>query len=158
MISVVQRVAWARVEVAGRVEASIGVGLMVLVGVHGLDTRADADWTAQRLAGLRVLPDQAGKMNLSVAQLPAPQDDGASVLLVPNFTLCARTGQGNRPGFADAMAPGPARALFEAVAHRLDGLGVRSRSGVFGADMLVTLANDGPVTVLLNSHDHVPRG
>jgi D-tyrosyl-tRNA(Tyr) deacylase len=157
MICVVQRVAAASVEVDGRTVASIQRGLAVLVGVHTLDTDADADWSAQRLAGLRVFPDPDGKMNLAVTQLPPPQAHAPRILFVPNFTLCAAAGRGRRPSFVDAMAPDAARRLFDRLAEGLAASGPGVATGLFGADMLVTLANDGPVTILLDSHRHLPR-
>lgn len=151
MICVVQRVAGARVEVDGACVGSVERGLLVLQGVHRLDTDEDAAWMADRLAGLRVFADEAGKMNLSVAQA------GGGVLLVPNFTLCATTGKGHRPGFDQAMNPAEAQRLWLALGESLRARGLPTALGRFGADMKVSLLNDGPITILLNSHDHVRR-
>src|SRR5262245_52635420 len=109
MIAVVQRAANASVTVDGEVIGEIGRGLLVLVGVHKDDSEADAAWLAGRLAGLRIFPDDAGKMNLSVALLTG---GAGGILLVPNFTLCAQTGKGHRPSFIDAKASAEAERLF----------------------------------------------
>ncbi len=158
MLAVVQRVTSGKVEVGGETVGQIGSGLLVLIGVHTADTGADAIWTAERLLGLRIFSDAEGKMNLNVHQT------GGGLLLISQFTLCASTGKGHRPGFENAMKPPMAKELFDLVvgtvrAPRLPLMppagGVAE--GVFGADMQVTLTNDGPVTVVLNSHEHLPR-
>ncbi|MCA3004912.1 MAG: D-aminoacyl-tRNA deacylase [Planctomycetaceae bacterium] len=171
MIGLVQRVAWGRVEVDGQTVGAIGPGLLVLVGVHVADTPADAHWLADRLCGLRIFTDAAGKMNLAVwqpgpgrepADPSAPPQAGPGVLLVPNFTLCASTGKGHRPGFDNAMRPPQAADLFNAVVEGVRaGLAARAAepqalactvaTGRFGADMAVSLLNDGPVTLILDS-------
>lgn len=160
MIAVVQRVARAEVRVGGERVGAVGTGLMALVGVHVSDTERDAVWLAERLVGLRVFEDEAGKMNLAVAQAREiePGEDPPGVLLVPNFTLCAQTGKGHRPSFIEAMRPEGASPLFERVAAGIRAAGVRCETGRFGADMRVELVNAGPITVVLNSADHVKRG
>ncbi|MBM4107943.1 MAG: D-tyrosyl-tRNA(Tyr) deacylase [Phycisphaerae bacterium] len=158
MRALIQRVDGARCEVDGRVTGRIGVGLAVLLGIHVGDTDADAAWIAQRLPPLRVFPDDQGRMNLSLLQVLAALGpaSGVGVLLVPNFTLCASTGKGHRPGFDRAMPPDRARAMYDQVAARVADAGVPVSTGVFGAHMRVTLTNDGPVTLLLDSADHRP--
>jgi len=159
MLAVVQRVTSGKVEVGGRTVGRIGVGLLVLIGVHAADAPADAVWIAERLLGLRIFSDAEGKMNLSANQI------GGGLLLISQFTLCASTGKGNRPGFENAMKPPMAKELFDLVIStaRMPRPPLMTPAGgvaegVFGADMQVTLTNDGPVTVMLNSHEHLPRG
>ncbi|MBS0197820.1 MAG: D-tyrosyl-tRNA(Tyr) deacylase [Planctomycetes bacterium] len=149
MLCVVQRVSSASVVVDGVCTGEVGRGLLVLVGVHQTDTDADAAWMIQRLVNLRIFADEAGKMNLSVQQIAPAAENG--VLLVPNFTLCAQTGKGNRPSFTEAMEPARAEAMFRAVCGGIASAGVRVATGIFGADMKVSLVNDGPVTILLDS-------
>jgi D-tyrosyl-tRNA(Tyr) deacylase len=158
MIAVVQRVRHASVSVAGAVIGQIQSGYLVFVGVHRADTAADANWLAERLLGLRICADEQGKMNLSIGQA------GGGFLLVSQFTLLGSTGKGNRPGFEDAMKPPTAQELFDGLVaacrnprHPLAPPPAGVATGQFGADMAVELLNDGPVTVLLDSHRHLPR-
>lgn len=150
----VQRVTEASVSIEGSVRAAIGRGYMVLVGCRTGDTVADVDYLADRLAGLRVFCDEAGKMNRSVV------DIGGSVLLVSQFTLYADTKKGNRPSFLLSGDPAAAKALFdrfcEAMRARLSP--ERVGTGVFAADMQVALVNDGPVTIELCSDAKFPKG
>ncbi len=145
MIGLLQRVAEARVEVAGVQVAAIGRGLLVLVGVKPDDDAAHAERLLDRLLKYRVFPDDAGKMNLSLQQI------GGDLLLVPQFTLAADTRHGLRPGFSTAAPPAQGARLFEALVHSARGRYPRVASGVFGAHMHVTLLNDGPVTLWLES-------
>lgn len=145
MRTVVQRVSSANVAVEGGVVASIGVGLVALVGIEVDDGRADAEWTAEKLAHLRVFEDAGGKMNLSVLEVRG------SVLLVPNFTVAGDASKGRRPGFETAMRPEGAGPLFEELAGLASALGVPVGRGVFRAEMAVSLVNDGPVTLVLRS-------
>lgn len=145
MRTVVQRVGSASVAVEGEEVASIGVGLVALVGIEAGDGRRDAEWTAEKLAHLRVFEDAGGKMNLSVLEV------GGSVLLVPNFTVAGDASKGRRPGFDGAMRPEHAGPLFEVLAGLTAGLGVRVGRGVFRAAMTVSLVNDGPVTLVVQS-------
>ena len=143
MIGLLQRVRSAAVSVDGGVIASIGCGILVLVGVERDDGPAQVERLAQRLLGYRVFADSDGKMNLSVCDI-----DGG-ILLVPQFTLAADTGKGMRASFTNAAAPAQGRLLFELLAETMR---ARHRSiaiGAFGADMQVALVNDGPVTFLL---------
>lgn len=145
MIGLLQRVSAAQVRVAGRITGAIGSGLLVLVGVEKADDEAAADRLITRLLGYRVFADDAGRMNRSLA------DTGGGLLLVPQFTLAADTRNGMRPSFSAAAPPDLARALF---AHLLQLAGERHpqvAAGVFGADMQVSLTNDGPVTFWLTS-------
>lgn len=143
MRGLVQRVTAAKVEVAGELVGAIGPGLCVLVGVHRDDTEAQADKLADKLWGLRVMDDEAGVMNRSVA------DTTGEVLVVSQFTLYGNTEKGRRPSWLDAAPPEHAEPLVERVVERLRGLGATVATGRFRTDMAVTLTNDGPVTLLL---------
>ncbi|MBI2382486.1 MAG: D-tyrosyl-tRNA(Tyr) deacylase [Gammaproteobacteria bacterium] len=140
MIGLLQRVGSAAVRVNGHEVASIGRGLLVLVGVQAADAEAQAARLLERLLGYRVFPDAQGRMNLSV------RDVGGGVLLVPQFTLAADTRKGTRPSFTPAAAPERARALFEHLLALARQAHAPVGAGVFGADMQVSLINDGPVT------------
>lgn len=143
---VVQRVASARVTVDGRVTGEIGRGLLLLQGVAPDDTPADGEWLAQKIARLRIFPDDAGQMNRSVA------DIAGGILLVSQFTLLASTRKGTRPSFNDAAPPDQARGLYELFQRQLAAaLGAPIPTGEFGAMMQVSLVNDGPVTLVLDS-------
>jgi D-tyrosyl-tRNA(Tyr) deacylase len=143
--ALIQRVEWSRVEVGGREVNSTGPGMLVLLGVAGQDEEDDARYMAAKTASLRILEDSEGKMNLSI------QETGGEVLVVSQFTLVADTRKGNRPGFANAAPPDRAERLYERFVQELGDLGVEVKTGVFGADMAVSLCNDGPVTILLES-------
>ncbi|MEO8410515.1 MAG: D-aminoacyl-tRNA deacylase [Propionivibrio sp.] len=143
---VVQRVSSARVEVAGEMAGAIGKGLLVLAGIATGDSEADLAWTAGKLAKLRIFADAAGVMNLSV------NDVGGEILAISQFTLLASVSRGNRPSWSQAASPEIARPLFERfVGHLQDAVGHKVQTGVFGADMRVQLANEGPVTILIDS-------
>ena len=143
MIGLLQRVRTARVEVDGKTVAAIGRGLLVFIGVEQRDDESRAKRLLERLLGYRVFPDAAGKMNLSVA------DIGGGLLLVPQFTLAADTNKGMRPSFTPAAAPEDGRRLFDYLVESARSRSAPVQAGVFGADMQVTLTNDGPVTFLL---------
>jgi D-tyrosyl-tRNA(Tyr) deacylase len=143
MIGLLQRVTAASVRIDGRIEAEIGKGLLVLVGVTPADTDAQAQRLLQRLLAYRVFADDQGRMNRSL------RDTGGGLLLVPQFTLAADTRQGNRPGFSTAAPPEQARAQFEYLVARARVEWPTTAAGVFGADMQVALVNDGPVTFWL---------
>ncbi len=143
---VLQRVTEARVTVGDEVVGEIGPGWLALVGVAPADAPTDAAYLADRVAGLRAFADGAGKMNRSVLDVP-----GAAVLAVSNFTLYADCTKGRRPGFTGAAPPAVAEPLYEAFLNGLRLRGVPAASGRFGADMRVELANDGPVTFVLDS-------
>jgi D-tyrosyl-tRNA(Tyr) deacylase len=142
---VVQRVSAAAVEVDGAEIARIGRGLLVLVGVAKGDREEEAEYLARKTAALRIFEDGEGKMNLSVRQV------GGEVLSVSQFTLLADTRKGNRPGFDNAAPPAEGERLYEHFCAALGGEGVPVRKGVFGAHMHVSLVNDGPVTIILDS-------
>lgn len=143
---VIQRVSRAAVRVDGRTTGEVGRGYCVLAGwTHG-DTAADVDWMADKVAGLRLFPDDAGKMNLSLG------DVGGGVLLVSQFTLYGDTERGRRPSFITAARPEEAIPLYERFAAALRDRGIPVGTGEFGAMMEVELVNDGPVTLILERH------
>jgi D-aminoacyl-tRNA deacylase len=145
MRAVVQRVGRARVSVNGEIVGEIRDGLLVLLGVGRDDAEADAMYLAEKIAGLRVLADEAGKMNRSV------QETGGGVLAVSQFTLYGDVRRGKRPSFDEAAPPQQARALYEAFLERVRALGLRCETGRFQEMMKVELVNEGPVTILLDS-------
>lgn len=140
---VIQRVSEASVRVKGEIVGRIDKGLLVLCGIHSADTKEQLDWGADKLPHLRIFEDQQGKMNLSVI------DVAGGILLVPNFTLAGDASQGRRPAFDRAMRPEQAEPAFHAFVARLRTSGVHVETGVFRADMKVSLVNDGPVTIVL---------
>ena len=141
---VLQRVKKASVTVGGERISEIGTGLLLLVGVAQGDGEAEADWLAGKVAGLRIMGDEQGMMNLSV------KDVGGEALAVSQFTLLADTRKGKRPSFVQAAPPEEAEALFDHFCKRLREAGVASvKTGSFGAMMEVALVNDGPVTIVL---------
>ena len=146
MRMVVQRVSKASVRVRDDMLGAIGPGMVVLAGFAPGDDAAGVSWMARRLAGLRVFADAAGRMNVSLA------DSGGEALVVSQFTLLGDASKGRRPSFAGAARPGVAAPLFEALAAALDEElgGGRVRTGRFGAEMQVSLVNDGPVTLVLD--------
>ncbi len=144
---VIQRVSEASVTVDGSVTGVIGRGLLVLLGVSKTDSHRNADFLAEKVAGLRIFPDDAGKMNLSVV------DIGGGVLVVSQFTLYGDIRRGRRPSFDQAAGPTEARALYEYFVETLRGRVARVETGVFQAMMSVSLVNEGPVTILCDSGD-----
>ena len=145
MRAVIQRVTQAKVAVEGAIVGSIGPGLLVLLGVGRTDASPDADSLAGKIVNLRIFPDGAGKMNLSLL------DTGGEVLAVSQFTLYGDTSRGRRPGF-DAAAPAEqARALYEHFISAVRATGIQVETGVFQAHMEVSLVNDGPVTLVVES-------
>lgn len=142
----VQRVLEASVTVDGEIVGTCGQGLLVLVCAMKGDTEAQAQKLATKLAKLRIFQDDAGKMNLSV------RDIGGSALVVSQFTLAAET-KGNRPGFSDAADPQTGKMLYEAFTGFLKDSDVPVQTGMFGADMKVSLINDGPVTIWIDTDD-----
>jgi D-aminoacyl-tRNA deacylase len=145
MIGLIQRVSSANVVVNGRQIAAIARGLLVLVGVQKDDGEAQADRLLERLLGYRLFPDEQGRMNLSV------KDIGGELLLVPQFTLAADTRKGNRAGFSTAAEPAVAQQRFEYLLARAQAAWPHTQAGVFGADMQLSLVNDGPVTFWLEA-------
>lgn len=148
MKAVIQRVANAAVEVGGETVGKCGKGFMILLGVMQGDTKVDADKLAKKIANLRIFEDENEKMNLSAL------DIGAEMLVVSQFTLCADCSHGRRPSFTPAAPPKEANGLYEYFTSRLKEAGINHvENGVFGADMQVSLVNDGPVTIILNSEE-----
>jgi len=145
MRAVVQRVTQAKVEVDGAITGEIGAGLLVLLGVAKGDTPADAAFLAEKIAGLRVFSDQAGKMNRSLIEA------GGAMLAVSQFTLYGDCRKGRRPSFDLAAPAEQARGLYERFVAAARRAGVRVETGIFQADMAVSLVNDGPVTLIVES-------
>lgn len=146
MKAVIQRVIESSVSVGGEVVGASGKGYMILVGVMKGDTEEQARLLAKKTASLRVFEDENGKMNLSVL------DVGGDILAISQFTLCADYKKGNRPSFADSEEPEKAKALYDLYCEELKANGVkRVEKGVFGADMKVSLINDGPVTICFDT-------
>jgi len=147
MRAVVQRVSAAHVRVGGATVGSIESGLLVLLGARRGDTPADGDAIARKIEGLRVFRDDEGRMNLSVSEA------GGSILLVSQFTLLADVRKGRRPSFVDAADPAAADELVDHVGERLREAGLTVATGRFGAEMEVSLVNDGPVTIVIDTVD-----
>jgi D-aminoacyl-tRNA deacylase len=145
MRAVVQRVSRAKVTVAGEITGEIGLGLLVLLGVRKEDSESSADYLAEKIVGLRIFEDDAGKMNRSVV------DVGSAVLVVSQFTLYGDARKGKRPSFDDAAPPQRARELYEYFVQRIQAAGLRCETGRFQEMMAVELVNEGPVTILLDS-------
>ncbi|HHW55597.1 MAG: D-aminoacyl-tRNA deacylase [bacterium] len=145
MRAVVQRVTKGRVRVEGETVGEIGPGFVVLLGIGREDTRADAQYLAEKVVNLRVFEDEEGKMNLSLL------DVGGEILAISQFTLYGDCRKGRRPSFTAAAPPEEARALYEGFVQEVAGYGLRVATGQFQAHMLVEIHNDGPVTLLLDS-------
>ena len=147
MIALIQRVSEASVSIKGNVVASIGKGLLVLLGMEKDDSTLEADRIAEKLLHCRVFEDDQGRLNLDVTTI------NGEVLVVPNFTLAADTKKGNRPGFSTALEPNKAEPLFNYLIQQLERTHSPIRQGVFGANMQVKLVNDGPITISLKAHN-----
>lgn len=145
MRAVIQRVTRASVSVEGKVAGEIGAGLLVLLGVSRTDNPESASYLAEKIANLRIFSDEAGKMNLSLL------DIGGSALVVSQFTLYGDTRGGRRPSYVQAAPPEEAKRLYEEFVGSMRALGLTVETGVFQAHMQVELANDGPVTILVDS-------
>lgn len=146
MRAVIQRVSEAQVTIQGTVSGAVGRGLLVLLGIESSDLPADIEWLSGKIVRLRIFNDDAGVMNRSV------QDIGGGILLVSQFTLFASTRKGNRPSYSNAAPPEVAIPLYKQFVARLaQDLGRPIQTGEFGADMVVSLMNDGPVTILMDS-------
>ena len=145
MRAVVQRVKKSIVTVDEKITGSINQGLMVLIGVEVGDTEKDAEYIADKVCGLRIFEDEAGKMNLSI------EDIGGEVLAVSQFTLFADARKGRRPIFVKAAPPEKANALYRKVIEKISSKNINVEEGVFQAEMMVEIHNDGPVTILLDS-------
>ncbi|HVG13856.1 MAG TPA: D-aminoacyl-tRNA deacylase [Chitinophagaceae bacterium] len=143
---VIQRVSSASVSIGGHCKASIGHGLLVLVGIEDEDSLEDVEWISSKIVNLRIFNDQEGVMNLSLLQV------GGNILLVSQFTLHASTRKGNRPSYIKASKPPVAVPLYESLIAQLQkDAGKEIGTGSFGADMQVSLVNDGPVTIVMDS-------
>ena len=145
MKAVIQRCLSASVVADGKPAGNINKGLLILLGVTGEDTVAEAELLAKKVSALRIFTDENDKMNLSVA------DINGSILAVSNFTLCADSRKGNRPSFSGAMEPIKANELYEKFCAEIENAGIPTQKGVFGADMQVSMAGDGPVTIVLDT-------
>lgn len=145
MKAVIQRVSEAKVEVDQKVVATIEKGLLILLGVHEEDDQTDIHWLADKISGLRIFNDESGKLNLNIKQAEG------HILVVSQFTLIANTKKGNRPSFIKAALPEKAVLLYESFVQRLQENDIETKEGVFGADMKVSLCNDGPLTFVIDS-------
>lgn len=145
MKAVIQRVSEANVKVDGEIVGEISKGLMLLIGIDENDEKADADWLIQKILNLRIFGDENDKLNLSV------QGISGELLCISQFTLIADYKKGNRPSFIKAAKPDKAIPLFEYFKQEIKKSGLKTESGIFGADMKVSLINDGPVTIVMDS-------
>ena len=147
MKAVIQRVTRGKVTIEGHVHGEIGRGFVILLGVAREDTREDMDYLVKKISGLRIFEDSEGKMNLSL------RDVKGELLVISQFTLFANTRKGNRPSFTNAGAPDMANALYEKFVAMCRERVPKVETGRFGADMKVSLENDGPFTILIDSED-----
>ena len=150
MIAVIQRVSQASVKTDNQVTGYIEAGFLILLGITHTDTHDDVEWLSRKIVGMRIFSDTDGKMNLDLAAV------GGDILLISQFTLHASTKKGNRPSFIEAARPEVAIPLYEAmIVHLSAELGKSIQTGKFGADMKVSLVNDGPVTILIDSKNRI---
>ena len=149
MKAVIQRVSEASVKVDAKIVGEIKDGLLLLIGIDELDEKSDADWLVQKILNLRIFGDDEGKLNRSVI------DISGEILCISQFTLIADYKKGNRPSFIKAAKPDKAVPLFEYFKNELSRSGLKTESGIFGADMKVSLLNDGPVTIVMDSKTKV---
>ncbi|MGN6638242.1 MAG: D-aminoacyl-tRNA deacylase [Mucilaginibacter sp.] len=148
MRAVLQRVTQASCAVDGKITGEIGIGFLVLLGIEDADTTDDLQWLAQKIASMRVFSDENGLMNKPLA------DVNGDILLISQFTLFASTKKGNRPGFTRAARPDKAIPMYEQMIKTLEELtGKKVATGIFGADMKISLLNDGPVTIIIDTKD-----
>lgn len=148
MIAVIQRVSEAKVEIEGKIKGEIRSGLMILLGIEGADGKEDIDWLSRKIVNMRIFDDEEGVMNKSI------KDIGGDVLLVSQFTLHASTKKGNRPSYIKAAKPEIAIPIYQYFIKQLEAdLGKEIRTGEFGAMMQVSLTNDGPVTIVIDTKD-----
>ncbi|WP_234734993.1 D-aminoacyl-tRNA deacylase [Tellurirhabdus bombi] len=146
MIAVIQRVTQASVTIEGQIKGQIGLGFLILLGITHTDTREDIEWLSKKIVGMRIFSDAEDKMNLDLKTV------NGHILLISQFTLHASTKKGNRPSFIEAARPEVAIPLYEQMIQQLTlDLGQPIQTGEFGADMKVSLLNDGPVTILIDS-------
>jgi D-aminoacyl-tRNA deacylase len=150
MIAILQRVSEASVKIEGQIKGEIDVGFMVLLGITHTDTHEDVEWLAKKIVGMRIFSDEERKMNLDLEAV------GGNILLISQFTLHASTKKGNRPSFIEAARPEIAIPLYEKMIVQLEILlGKSIQTGEFGADMKVSLVNDGPVTIVIDSKNRI---
>lgn len=150
MIAVIQRVSESSVKIGGIIKGQIGNGLMVLLGIEEADTQEDIGWLSKKITNLRIFPDEQGVMNKSIL------DSNGEILLISQFTLHASTKKGNRPSYIKAAKPEIAIPLYEDFIRTLESdLGKPVQTGEFGADMKVSLINDGPVTIIIDSKNKI---
>ncbi len=142
---VIQRVSEASVTIDGAINGKITTGLVVLIGIEEADDASDIEWLVQKTVNMRIFPDEEGKMNRSLL------DISGALLLISQFTLHASTKKGNRPGFTQAARPEQAIPLYEAFIESCKQTGLAVETGIFGADMKISLVNDGPVTIIIDS-------
>lgn len=148
MIAVIQRVSESSVRIDGQISGQIKKGLLILLGIEEADGKEDVDWLCRKIINLRIFPDQSGVMNLSILE------DGGEMLVISQFTLHASTKKGNRPSYIKAARPEKAIPLYEEFKSTLSRESGRNvESGEFGADMKVSLINDGPVTIIIDTKD-----
>ena len=145
MRAVVQRVTEGSVSVENKIVGQIGAGMVILLGVEDGDTEKDADYIADKVAGLRIFDDENGVMNISIS------DAGGEILSISQFTLLADARKGKRPSYIKAARPEEANKLYEYFNEKLEDKGIHVETGIFQTDMLVKINNDGPVTILLDS-------
>ena len=150
MIAVIQRVSESSVKIEGKIKSQIGLGLMVLLGIEDADQKDDIEWLSKKIVNLRIFPDENEVMNKSLL------DVNGEILLISQFTLHASTKKGNRPSYIKAAKPDIAIPLYEQMISALkQELGKEIGTGEFGADMKVSLINDGPVTIVIDSKNRV---
>jgi D-aminoacyl-tRNA deacylase len=150
MIAIIQRVSEASVKIDGVIKGEIQAGFLVLLGVTHTDTQEDVEWLSKKIVGMRIFSDNEGKMNLDLNSVEG------NILLISQFTLHASTKKGNRPSFIEAARPEIAIPLYEKMILQLENdLGKSIQTGEFGSDMKVSLINDGPVTIILDSKNKI---
>lgn len=147
MRAVLQRVSQASVSINGKVHGSINTGILVLAAVEDADSNEDIEWLTNKIVNLRIFNDNEGIMNLSVADIKG------EILIISQFTLFAQTKKGNRPSYIRASKPNKAIPLYEQFVARMTSTGIPVKTGEFGADMKVSLTNDGPVTIIIDTKD-----
>lgn len=150
MIAVIQRVSESFVKIDGKIKSQIGTGLMILLGIEEADGPEDIEWLSKKIINLRIFPDENGVMNRSLLEV------GGEILLISQFTLHASTKKGNRPSYIKAAKPDIAIPMYEKMIQALESeLGKSIGTGEFGADMKVSLINDGPVTIVIDTKNKV---
>ena len=150
MIAIVQRVSEAFVKIEGKIKGEIQIGFVVLLGITHTDTQEDVEWLSKKIVGMRIFLDEEGRMNLDLNSV------NGNILLISQFTLYSSIRKGNRPSFMEAARPEIAIPLYEKMIFQLEkDLGKSIQTGEFGADMKVSLINDGPVTIILDSKNKI---